>query len=298
MVWDEAIDAFLAFIELEKGLSANTIQSYENDLRQCMTFFAQECRLCDWTAVEHQHLTQWLHWLSDHGYAVSSLMRKCSAVRMLARYLVREGIRPDDFTERVSTPQSGRGLPATLSVEAIERLIQATDASTPQGIRDRTMIELLYSSGLRVSELTGLMVQDVDLQACFLRVLCGKGAKARVVPFGPPAGAALSAYLTASRPHLIKPGNSSALFLSNRGQAISRKTIWVLLNRYARRAGLKVRVHPHLLRHSFATHLLSGGADLRAIQEMLGHADIATTQIYTALDGQRLIEGHQRFHPR
>lgn len=298
MIWDEGIEAFLAFAELEKGLSENTIQSYENDLRQCADFFAQECRLSDWTAVNHEQLTLWMHWLSDRGYAVASLLRKCSALRMLACYLVQEGVRPDDFTERINTPRPGHSLPDSLSIEAVDSLIQAVDTTKPQGIRDRAIIELLYSSGLRVSELTELVLQDVNLEECFLRVVCGKGAKSRVVPFGAPARTHLEHYLEAGRPDLVKPCTGSALFLSNRGRAISRKTIWVLLNRYAERAGLGRRIHPHLLRHSFATHLLCGGADLRAIQEMLGHADIATTQIYTAVDQQRLIEGHGHFHPR
>jgi integrase/recombinase XerD len=179
----------------------------------------------------------------------------------------------------------------------MKKLLAAPVGGTAHALRDRAILELFYSSGLRVSELAGLNLQQIDLQQGFVRVF-GKGSKERVVPVGTQAAEAVSTYLAAGRPGLIKPRTGSAVFLSERGRAISRKTVWALIKSYAKKAGLPQHVKPHLLRHSFATHLLSGGADLRAIQEMLGHADIGTTQIYTAVETSRLTEQHARYHPR
>jgi integrase/recombinase XerD len=179
----------------------------------------------------------------------------------------------------------------------MQKLLAAPTSGTPQGLRDRAILELFYSSGLRVSELAGLAMQQIDLQQGFVRVF-GKGSKERVVPVGTRAAEAVTTYMMAGRPGLVRAKTGSAVFLSERGQAISRKTIWALIKGYAQKAGLPKTVKPHLLRHSFATHLLAGGADLRAIQEMLGHADIGTTQIYTSVETSRLTDQHSRYHPR
>jgi len=292
----ESLDGFLAYLELERGLSRNTLAAYQTDLLQ----FAETLFLggiTNWSRVMGGNVSDWLYRLSAGGAAVSSLARKLSAVRMLARYLVKEGVCSKDFTELVEGPKVVRKLPATLSVADMKKLLSAPPAGTVHGLRDRAILELFYSSGLRVSELAGLNLQQIDLQQGFVRVF-GKGSKERVVPVGSQAAEAVSTYLAAGRPGLVKPRTGSAVFLSERGRAISRKTIWVLIKEYARKVGLPQNVKPHLLRHSFATHLLSGGADLRAIQEMLGHADIGTTQIYTAVETSRLTEQHSRYHPR
>lgn len=293
----ERVDGFLAFCELEKSLSANTVAGYESDLMQCARFLAK-VGISDWLEVTNVDITSWIVSLSRRGRATSSLARMLSALRSFARYLVAEGARRDDFTALLSSPRQVRRLPSSLTEDEIERLISVPDVRIARGVRDRAILELLYSSGLRVTELVSIALQDIDLENDFLRVVAGKGGKERVVPVGRRASDAVDAYIISARPKLVRAHTGSALFLSNRGRAISRKTIWVMLKKYARLAGIERPVKPHMLRHSFATHLLSGGADLRSIQEMLGHADISTTQIYTAVEPERLIEHHSRFHPR
>jgi integrase/recombinase XerD len=290
------IEAFLGFISLERGLSANTVAGYRRDLDQASQFFAK-LGAADWRAVTPAQAAAWVQSLTGAGYRVTSLGRKVSALRMLARFLVRERVRDDDFTALLASPKIGRRIPGTLTEAEVARLIAAPAGGDPRSLRDRALLELFYSSGLRVSELAGLMIQQVDLQQGFLRVF-GKGAKERVVPVGSRACEALTTYLAAARPRLVRPHTGSALFLNHRGRALSRVGLWQIVKQHARRAGITKNVKPHALRHSFATHLLTGGADLRAIQEMLGHASISTTQIYTAVEPQRLVEQHARFHPR
>lgn len=292
----EGIDDFLAYIELEKGLSRNTAKSYENDLRQ-----ASHCLLklgaASWQQVTAKQLAGWLHWLSDQKFSASSQARKLAALRMLFRHLVRQGRREDDPAALLSGPKFRRKLPQTLTAGEMDRLLAAPSGGDAYSVRDRAMLELFYSSGLRISELCGLSLQQVDLENGFVRVF-GKGSKERVVPLGTKARDAVQIYVVSARPHLVKARTGSELFLSERGKAISRKTLWVIVKKSAKLAGIEKPVKPHLLRHSFATHLLGGGADLRAIQEMLGHASIGTTQIYTAVESSRLLDQHARHHPR
>lgn len=292
----EAIDGFLAFLELERGLAPNTAAAYGKDLRQCAAFLVKQ-GTTDWAKVDARMLSDWVYDLSERDFAVSSLSRKLSALRTFFRHLVRERRRPDDPTELLAGPRRTRRAPDTLSVREVARLLEAPPATDAYGVRDRAILELAYSSGLRASELSALTLNQVDLERGFVRVF-GKGSKERIVPLGDAAREAVIAYLGSARPRLVKARTGSALFLSERGRAISRKTIWRLVRRHARRAGLSQPVKPHLLRHSFATHLLGGGADLRAIQEMLGHASITTTQIYTAVEARRLVSEHGKFHPR
>jgi integrase/recombinase XerD len=292
----DAIDGFLTYVELERGLARNTAKSYESDLRQAAQHLVKNGSH-SWTDVSVQQLTGWLHWLAGENFSAASQARKLAAVRMLFRHLVREGVRTDDPASMLSGPKFRRKLPQTLSTGEIERLLSAPNGGDAYAIRDRAMLELFYSSGLRISELCGLSLQQIDLENGFVRVY-GKGSKERVVPLGAKAREAVQTYLGASRPRLVKPRTGSELFLSERGKAISRKTLWVIVKKHAQRAGLSKPVKPHLLRHSFATHLLGGGADLRAIQEMLGHASIATTQIYTAVESSRLLDQHAKHHPR
>jgi len=292
----DAIDDFLAYIELEKGLSRNTAKSYETDLKQaghCL----KRLGAAGWIKVTPKHLTGWLHWLSDQDFSAASQARKLAAVRMLCRHLVKEGKRDDDPSALLSGPKFRRKLPQTLTAGEIDKLLAAPSGGDAYSVRDRAMLELFYSSGLRISELCGLSLQQVDLENGFVRVF-GKGSKERVVPLGGQARDAVQAYIVSGRPRLVKPRTGSELFLSERGKAISRKTLWVIVKKSAVRAGIEKPVKPHLLRHSFATHLLGGGADLRAIQEMLGHASIGTTQIYTAVESSRLLDQHAKHHPR
>ena len=290
------IDGFIAFLDLERGLSRHTRENYQRDLDQAATWLARQ-EVADWRTVSPAQAGEWLHSLSRADFAVASLARKLTALRVFARYLMREKLRNDDFTALLAGPKLGRRLPGTLSVDEVARLLAAPGAGDPAALRDRALLELFYSSGLRVTELGGLMLQQIDLEQGFLRVF-GKGSKERVVPIGARACAAIATYLSAGRPHFVKTRTGSQLFLSNRGGALSRITLWYIVKKHARHAGITQNVKPHLLRHSFATQLLSGGADLRAIQEMLGHASIATTQIYTAVEPQRLLDQHAKFHPR
>jgi integrase/recombinase XerD len=290
------LDGFIGFLELERGLSRNTVSAYESDLQQCARFIARR-GVRRWAEVVPVQLSEWIYALSEKEFAVSSLARKLTALRTFARYLVRERVCAGDFTELLTGPKLVRKIPGTLTVGEVERLIAAPVGGDAHAIRDRAILEFFYSSGLRVSELAGLSLQQIDLEHGFVRVF-GKGGKERVVPVGAKACAALLDYVTAARPHFVKHRTGSQLFLSERGTAISRKMLWVLIRKYAKRAGIDRPVKPHLLRHSFATHLLSGGADLRAIQEMLGHASIATTQIYTTVTPDRRLAEHARFHPR
>jgi integrase/recombinase XerD len=290
------IEAFLGFISLERGLAKNTVAAYTRDLDQAAKYFSRH-GAADWRAVTAAQAGAWVHSLSSARYTVASLSRKLTALRMLARFLVREKIRADDFTELLSGPKLVRRIPDTLSVGEVARLLAAPTGGDPRALRDRALLELFYSSGLRVSELAALMLQQVDLENGFIRVF-GKGSKERVVPVGGKARDALAAYLVSGRPSLVKPRTGSQFFLNNRGAALSRVMLWMLVKKYAQRAGITKNVKPHGLRHSFATHLLTGGADLRAIQEMLGHASISTTQIYTAVEPGRLLAQHTKFHPR
>ncbi|MEI6051231.1 MAG: site-specific tyrosine recombinase [Opitutaceae bacterium] len=290
------IDGFIAFIDLERGLSRHTRENYQRDLDQAATWLARQ-NVADWRTVSAAQAGEWLHSLSRAEFAVASLARKLTALRVFARHLMREKLRGDDFTALLAGPKLGRRLPGTLSVDEVTRLLAAPIGGDPAALRDRALLELFYSSGLRVTELGGLMLQQVDLEQGFLRVF-GKGSKERVVPIGGRACTAIATYLSAGRPHFVKTRTGGPLLLCNRGGALSRITLWSIVKKHARRAGITQNVKPHLLRHSFATHLLSGGADLRAIQEMLGHASIATTQIYTAVEPQRLLDQHAKFHPR
>lgn len=292
----EAVEEFMAWLELERGLSANTLQSYGKDLVQFAEFL-KERGLTDWREANGEAVSAWTASLSRAQYARSSQSRKLSAVRMFARHLVRENVRADNFTELLDAPKLTRKLPDVLSRDEVERLLDAPSRISPHGLRDRAMLELFYSSGLRVSELCGILIQNINLDEGYVRVF-GKGSKERICPIGGAAIQAVRDYLSGGRPQFVNTKTGSALFLSQRGQAISRKMVWVMIKQHAVKAGIKKPIKPHLLRHSFATHLLEGGADLRAIQEMLGHADISTTQIYTSVQSERLADAHALYHPR
>ncbi len=289
-------EAFLAYLGLERALAKNTLAGYRSDLDQAAAFLVAQGGT-DWRGVTRAQAAAWIHSLHRRTCAPASLARKLTALRGLARFLVREKIRDDDFTDLLSSPKLPRRIPGTLTPEEVGRLLAAPAGGGARALRDRALLELFYSSGLRVSELAGLTLQQVNLEQGFLRVL-GKGSKERVVPIGGKAADAVATYLLAGRPSLVREKTGSQLFLNPRGTALSRVGLWLIVKRCAERAGITRNVKPHSLRHSFATHLLSGGADLRAIQEMLGHASISTTQIYTAVESRRLLDQHAKFHPR
>jgi integrase/recombinase XerD len=294
---DDAIVDFGNALCLERGRSPRTVSAYESDLRQCAHFLAAR-QVDSWARAQPAQVAAWVRGLDDRHLATTSAARKLSALRMFARHLVRSGVRTDDFTLLLTGPKLRRRLPATLTTAEAGRILAAPTGGDPAALRDRAILELFYASGLRVSELAGLTLQQADLENGFIRVF-GKGSKERIVPVGQKARLALETWLTAGRSHFVRPKKTgSQLFLSRRGTALSRQMLWVLVKKYARLAGLTKPVKPHLLRHSFATHLLGGGADLRAIQEMLGHANLSTTQIYTSVEEKRLVDHHAKFHPR
>ena len=289
------ISGFLAWLQLEKGLSQNTIDSYETDLIQCAIFLKGK-GVNSWKDAKIENYSGWIASLTDNKYAVASLARKLSAIRMLVSYYVSEGELAENQTELIGNPKRRRSLPHCLSIPEMERILSAPDLNTPLGKRDLALLELMYGSGLRVSEICSIPVNAIDTDEGFARVF-GKGSKERVVPVGQHAIQAVRNYLHGGRPNLVRDGTGSAMFLSIRGKEISRKMVWVLVKGYAKKAGIEKKVSPHALRHSFATHLLQGGADVRSVQEMLGHADIGTTQIYTQVGSERLLDEHANFHP-
>jgi len=293
---DPALDLFLAHLRVEKGLARNSVEAYGRDLRRWLDDLADQ-GVGSWGSVRRSHLEEHLRRLLARGISARSQARALSAIRALQRLLVAERIAAVDPTEDVASPRPGRRLPQLLSRAEIDRLLAAPDPRTPAGRRDRAMLELLYATGLRVSELCGLEVNDVHLETRML-VARGKGSKERLVPVGAPAAEALRAYLSTAREALLRGRRSRDLFVTPRGRRMSRQAFWKLLSRHALGAGIARRISPHQLRHSFATHLLEGGADLRAVQAMLGHADVATTQIYTHVERGQVRRLYERHHPR
>jgi integrase/recombinase XerD len=292
----EDIDAYMGHLALERGLSVHTRIGYQTDLDQCAAFLSRKGH-GDWTDPDSDDIAAWIHSLDGDEYTVRSLARKLAALHGLGAFLVQERRRPDDFTETLLGPKLPRRVPGCLSHADVTRLLSAASGADPYSVRDHAILELLYSSGLRVSELTGLTLQQLDLEGGYV-VVYGKGSKERVVPVGSKAAEAIRNYLSVGRPQFVKPKTGSQLFLSERGGALSRITLWLIVKKRAAEAGITQAVKPHLLRHSFASHLLEGGADLRVIQEMLGHVNLSTTQIYTAVEQGRLAREHARFHPR
>ena len=293
---DHWIDRYLSFLTVEKGLSANTLESYSRDLQGFMAYLADQdvLRLED---IQTTAILGYLIHLRRRGLNPTSRARHLVTLRGFFRFLHQEKVLPHDPAAIVELPKSGRHLPGVLSAAEIQALLAAPCVDRPLGLRDAAMLELLYAAGLRVSELIRLKVLDLNFDAGYVRVF-GKGGKERVVPIGRPAMRVLTRYLDQARPLLLKGESSAFLFVARRGRPLSRQGFWKLLKKYAAQAGIRHPVSPHTLRHSFASHLLEGGADLRVVQIMLGHADIATTQIYTHVSMERLQSIHQKYHPR
>jgi integrase/recombinase XerD len=287
--------AFLNYIRVERGLAANTVEAYARDLAK-FSHFCQERRLAP-ARVERRHVADFLGLLYQQGLDSRSVARTLVAVRNFFRFLEQEDVLRRDPTEHIESPRTWKRLPKFLTVAEVERLLAAPEEKTPRGLRDAAMLEVLYATGLRVSELVNLKVSDVQLDAGTLRCL-GKGSKERMVPLGKKAAAALEAYLRRGRPVLARKGASPHLFLTRLGRKMTRHNFRLLLAGRARAAGVRARLSPHTLRHSFATHLLERGADLRAVQLLLGHADISTTQIYTHVAQERLKQIYRTHHPR
>jgi integrase/recombinase XerD len=296
------VERFLDHLAVERGLSPNTLAAYRRDLRRYADFLRRR-GVPDAARVDGAGVSAFVAEVSGstHGdgrpYRATSVVRSLSSVRSFHRFLLREGLASSDPTEGVVRPRLPRSLPRPLSVDDVGRLLEAPRPADAEGLRDRAILEAMYGAGLRVSELVGLDVDDVDLEYGSVRVL-GKGGKERDVPIGRYAREAISAYLTRVRPRLATSRSRSALFLNPRGGRLSRQSCWNLIRKHAAAAGIRKRVTPHTLRHSFATHLLEGGADVRVVQELLGHASVATTQVYTLVTREHLREVYFTAHPR
>jgi len=293
---DDVIERFLNYLEHEKGLSANTLASYGIDLKDYREFLSEYSSETIETA-NSATIVAYLMFLRRQGRATSTVARRLAAIKGFYQFLLREGCIVKDPSENLSAPSLERRLPKVMSLAEIERLLAQPDPSTPLGLRDKAMLEVLYATGLRVTELVDLNMNDVDLLEGFVRCM-GKGSKERVVPMGEIAVLSLKAYLEQGRSELVTDLEEQALFVNQEGARMSRQSVWKLVKKYARQAEIRKEVTPHTIRHSFATHLLEHGADIRAVQEMLGHADISTTQIYIHVTKDRLKEVYAKSHPR
>ncbi len=287
------VEAFIDHLLVERGLSENTCAAYRADLNRFVAFLDRK-KLAHMHQVTREHVTSYLLDQRRRGLNPRSLARHLAAIRMFFRFLLREKILQTDATQTIDGPKLWQKLPDTLSYDQVEALLEAPDLGTRLGRRNKALLELMYATGLRVSEVAGITLNAIEFEAGFLRAV-GKGNKERIVPIGRQALDWLRRYLEEDRP---PTATRPEIFLTARGTPLSRKTIWALIKKYALQAGIERNITPHTLRHSFATHLLNHGGDLRVIQEMLGHADIATTQVYTHVDQQRLKDTHYRYHPR
>jgi len=293
---DVLIDQYINYLLVEKGLAAKTIESYSSDLARYLDYLKNK-GIQHISDADTSVILKYLIDLQKNKLSARSRARHLITLRGLYRFLVQEKVLTYDPARLVDLPKSGLKLPDVLSVDDIQRLLNAPDAEKPRGARNAAMIELLYAAGLRVSELVNLKLIDINLEACFVRVF-GKGSKERIVPIGHYAREKIDYYIKAARPVLLKNIISRYLFVARAGKPMTRQGFWKLLKQYAQKAGMHKAITPHSLRHSFASHLLEGGADLRAVQVMLGHVDISTTQIYTHVAREHLRKMHEKYHPR
>ncbi len=297
MEWEGIIAAYKGFLKLEKGLSANSIEAYLADvgkLRQYLELHQVDALPAE---LDHEQLRAFLAWIADMGLSAKSHARILSGIKAFYRYLLLEDLIQKDPTAMLEGPRLGRKLPEVLTVSEIDRILDKIDLSKPEGQRNKAMLETLYSCGLRVSELVGLKLSGIFRAEGFIRII-GKGDKERLVPFSPRALKEIDFYMPDRNSLSIQPGHEDILFLNRRGKILTRNMVFTIIRELAKAAGIKKTVSPHTFRHSFATHMVEGGADLRAVQEMLGHESITTTEIYTHLDREYLREAIISFHPR
>lgn len=293
---EDHLQSFMHYLTVEKGLSKNTLESYKRDLKQFTSYLKQKHPV-KIEETSRQNIVSYLMSLREQGKATSTISRNMASIRAFYQFLLKDQIITSDPSILLETPKIERRLPKILSIAEVEILLQTPQSSTSFGQRDRAMLELLYATGIRVSELISLSIEDVHLQMGFVKCL-GKGSKERVIPLGRVAIESLEQYLQVGRYKLNKNKRSKALFLNHHGNPISRQGFWKIIKKHAKDAGIKKEITPHTVRHSFATHLLENGADLRSVQEMLGHADISTTQIYTHVTKTRLKDVYSKAHPR
>jgi len=294
---EDSIEQFILYLATERGLSENYQLSTRRSLEEFASWLSSARQITTPGGVTQAAISDYLAHSKRRGLSTSSIKLAVVAIRIFFRFLLARNVLQADPAEYIPLPRAGQFLPETLNEAQVERLLESIPVTQPLGLRDRAMVELLYASGLRISELAGARLEHLRLEEQMIRIT-GKGNKTRVIPVGRKACAAIAEYLAKERPGLVKKRTGGEIFLSVRGTRLSTVRIWQILKRIARYAGMEVSVYPHLLRHSFATHLLGNGADLRIIQELLGHADISTTQIYTHVDRQQLKALHHRCHPR
>lgn len=289
---------YLVFLKIERGLSANSIQSYERDLRQYMTYLKKSA-IKDWNEIDRLVILAYLQQQKAEGKSDNSLIRMVSSLRRFHQFLKQEAITEEDAMQHIDTPKKGQTLPKVMSLKDVDKLIEVPDTSKPLGLRDRAILEVMYATGLRISELVHLEMNELHLPMSLIQTT-GKGNKERILPVGDAAVYWLEQYLERSRPILARKSKEevSEVFLNTRGGSLSRQGVWKKMKQMVREAGIKQNVTPHTLRHSFATHLLENGADLRIVQELLGHSDISTTQIYTHITKHRLKDVYSTYHPR
>ena len=298
----EDINSFLTYLAVEKGLSENTVVAYRNDLYQLASFVEEEAArhgsIQSWAGFSRQGVLSYLLNLKERGYVPTTQARKVAAVKSFFSFMVAEGNIKDNPIQNVGSPKVGKSLPKPISYNQVMLLLeQPTKLSSPEAKRDSAMLHLLYASGMRVSELVSLNLDYVDTEGGYVRCF-GKGHKERIIPIAPRAALAVAEYVKDDRPHLAHNDEETALFLNRRGDRLTRQGFWQILKGYAKSAELDIEVTPHTLRHSFATHMLSGGADLRSVQELLGHANISTTQVYTHLTTEHIRRTYEKSHPR
>ena len=293
---EELLQKYIKYLELERGISAYTVRNYSTDIQGFLDFL-DSSGVTSLGKVDRSIMRRYLGLLQERGIARGSISRKLSALRSFYRYLMRESLVSAEPLSSLSAPKLEQRLPTFLTTDEVVRLVEAPDTRTPNGMRDRAILELLYAAGLRLSEIVDLNVGDVDLSNRQVRAW-GKGSKERMVLMGKPAAEALNSYVKYARPKLLKQKKTPALFLNRFGNRIARRRIEYIIKKYARQAGLDMRVYTHMLRHTFATHMLDGGADLRAVQELLGHARLATTQVYTHVSQNQIRRTYLAAHPR
>ena len=292
----ELINRFLDYLTIERGLSQNTMKSYKLDLVKFSKYLKSR-NVKKIEGVTKHDISKYLYYLKDKGLSASSISRNLAATKVFFRFLISERIIKENPTGTIESPRLSRGLPEVLNISEVIRMLETPNTRSLLGLRDKAVMELMYATGMRVSEMVEVTTEGLNLDVGFIRC-AGKGGKERIIPVGRQAKIALTKYLEKTRKKLVKQREDRHLFLSRLGKKISRQSFWKMLKKYARLAGIKRKISPHTLRHSFATHLLEKGADLRSVQEMLGHADISTTQFYTHINKARLKGIHKKFHPR
>ena len=293
---EQAVDDYIVFLTVEKGASQNTIEAYSNDVRKLTQYLSDE-KINNWREVDSYMIRGYLAFMQAEQITNTTRARNVAALKSFFRFLYVEKYTKNNLGELLDVPRKEKVLPKYLTMEEVERLLEAPDITTPNGCRDKAMLELLYASGLRVSELITLRLNDISFEMAYVRCF-GKGSKERIIPLGSYALDALAHYIEVCRPKVANNWQTDTLFLNKNGKGLTRQGFWKLIKKYGREAAITADITPHVLRHSFATHMLEASSDLRAIQEMLGHADIATTQIYTHLLGEQMLDVYNAAHPR